>query len=103
MLIGRPAIIAQRCEKFGLRLQEGRDYEVVNTDYDERFRDYWRAYHAMTDRKGVTAQLAKIEMRRRLTLIGAMMAGRPMSTGRAMFSSTTTCTARSTRSSSPSA
>ena len=73
VLIGRPAIIAQRCEKFGLRLQEGRDYEVVNTDYDERFRDYWRTYHGMTERKGVTAQLAKIEMRRRLTLIGAMM------------------------------
>ena len=28
---------------------------------------------AMTERKGVTAQLAKIEMRRRLTLIGAML------------------------------
>jgi malate dehydrogenase (oxaloacetate-decarboxylating)(NADP+) len=73
VLIGRPAIIAQRCEKFGLRLQEGRDYEVVNTEYDERFRDYWQTYHHMTERKGVTAQLAKIEMRRRLTLIGAMM------------------------------
>ena len=73
VLIGRPAIIAQRCEKFGLRLKEGRDYDVVNTDYDERFRDYWQTYHRMTERKGVTAQLAKIEMRRRLTLIGAMM------------------------------
>jgi malate dehydrogenase (oxaloacetate-decarboxylating)(NADP+) len=73
VLIGRPAIIAQRCEKFGLRLQEGRDYDVVNTEYDERFRDYWQTYHHMTERKGVTAQLAKIEMRRRLTLIGAMM------------------------------
>ena len=27
----------------------------------------------MTERKGVTAQIAKIEMRRRLTLIGAML------------------------------
>ncbi|MEO5689336.1 MAG: NADP-dependent malic enzyme [Burkholderiaceae bacterium] len=73
VLIGRPPVIAQRCEKFGLRLQEGRDYDVVNTEHDERYRDYWQTYHRMTERKGVTAQLAKIEMRRRLTLIGAMM------------------------------
>ncbi|HYJ97503.1 MAG TPA: NADP-dependent malic enzyme [Burkholderiaceae bacterium] len=72
-LIGRPQVIAQRCEKFGLRLQPGRDYEVVNTDHDERYRDYWQTYHRLTERKGVTAQLAKIEMRRRLTLIGAML------------------------------
>jgi len=72
-LIGRPKIIAQRIEKFGLRLQEGRDYDVVNTDYDERYRDFWQTYHRMTERKGITAQVAKIEMRRRLTLIGSMM------------------------------
>jgi malate dehydrogenase (oxaloacetate-decarboxylating)(NADP+) len=72
-LIGRPKIIAQRVEKFGLRLQEGRDYDVVNTDQDERYRDFWQTYHRLTDRKGVTAQMAKIEMRRRLTLIGAML------------------------------
>ena len=50
-----------------------RDYDVVNTEHDERYRDYWQTYHRMTERKGVTAQLAKIEMRRRLTLIGAML------------------------------
>jgi malate dehydrogenase (oxaloacetate-decarboxylating)(NADP+) len=72
-LIGRPEIIKQRIEKFGLRLAEGLDYDVVNTDYDERYRDFWQTYHRMTERKGVTAQMAKIEMRRRLTLIGAMM------------------------------
>jgi malate dehydrogenase (oxaloacetate-decarboxylating)(NADP+) len=72
-LIGRPQVIAQRCERFGLRLQEGRDYDVVNTEFDHRYRDYWQTYLEMTERKGVTQQLAKIEMRRRLTLIGAMM------------------------------
>ncbi len=59
--------------KFGLRLAAGRDYDIVNTENDHRFRSYWQSYHALTARKGVTAQLAKIEMRRRLTLIGAMM------------------------------
>ncbi|MFM8664673.1 MAG: NADP-dependent malic enzyme [Betaproteobacteria bacterium] len=72
-LIGRPAVIAQRVETFGLRLKEGRDYEVVNAEHDDRYRDFWQTYHAMTDRKGITVQMAKIEMRRRLTLIGAML------------------------------
>ena len=72
-LIGRPAIIAQRIEKFGLRLQEGLDYEVVNVEQDHRYRDFWQTYHRMAERRGVTEQLAKIEMRRRLTLIGAML------------------------------
>ena len=72
-LIGRPDVIARRIEKFGLRLAEGRDYDIVNTDNDHRFRDYWQTYHGMMARRGVTAQLAKIEMRRRLTLIGSML------------------------------
>jgi malate dehydrogenase (oxaloacetate-decarboxylating)(NADP+) len=72
-LIGRPKIIAERIEKFGLRLAEGRDYDIVNVEWDERYRDFWQTYHRMTERKGVTAQMAKIEMRRRLTLIGAML------------------------------
>ncbi|MFN3303169.1 MAG: NADP-dependent malic enzyme [Roseateles sp.] len=72
-LIGRPAVIAERCERFGLRLQQGRDYDVVNVERDDRYRDYWQTYLRMTERKGVTQQLAKIEMRRRLTLISAML------------------------------
>jgi malate dehydrogenase (oxaloacetate-decarboxylating)(NADP+) len=72
-LVGRPAIIAQRIEKFGLRLKAGTDYDVVNVEQDERYRDFWQTYHEMTARKGITAQTAKIEMRRRLTLISAMM------------------------------
>ena len=72
-LIGRPEVIARRCEKFGLRLEAERDYDLVSTENDHRYRDYWQTYHRLTERKGVTAQHAKIEMRRRLTLIGAMM------------------------------
>ena len=72
-LIGRPDVIASRIEKFGLRLEAGRDYDVVNTDNDHRYRDYWQTYHRLTARKGITEQIAKIEMRRRLTLIGSML------------------------------
>ena len=72
-LIGRPAVIAKRIEKFGLRLTEGVDYSVVNVEQDHRYRDFWQTYHQMAERKGVTAQGAKTEMRRRLTLIGSML------------------------------
>ncbi len=72
-LIGRPAVIAERIEKFGLRLKEGLDYEVVNVEQDDRYRDFWQTYHRMTERKGITVQIAKIEMRRRLSLIGTML------------------------------
>jgi len=72
-LIGRPAIIAQRIEKFGLRLKEGQDYDIVNVEQDHRYRDFWQTYHRMTERKGVTVPIAKIEMRRRLSLIGGML------------------------------
>ena len=46
---------------------------MVNVEDDHRYRDFWQSYHRMTERKGVTQQLAKIDMRRRLTLIGCMM------------------------------
>ena len=72
-LIGRPLVMAQRIQKFGLRLREEQDYDVVNVEQDHRYRDFWQTYHRMTERRGTTAQMAKIEMRRRLTLIGAML------------------------------
>ena len=66
-------MIAARILKFGLRLKENLDYDIVNVENDHRYRDFWQTYHRMTARKGVTVQVAKIEMRRRLTLIGAML------------------------------
>ncbi len=73
VIIGRPAVIDQRLEKFGLRMRAGVDFDLVNPELDERYRDYVDTYHDLTKRRGVTLQYAKIEMRRRLTLIGAMM------------------------------
>ena len=72
-LIGRPLVIAKRIEKFGLRLKEELDYDVVNVEQDPRYRDFWQTYHRMMERRGVTVQVAKIEMRRRLTLIAGML------------------------------
>lgn len=72
ILVGRPAVIEKRIAKFGLRLSMEADFQVINPEYDERYRDFCQTYLAMTVRKGVTEQYAKLEMRRRNTLIGAM-------------------------------
>ncbi|MCG5260701.1 NADP-dependent malic enzyme [Cupriavidus gilardii] len=73
ILIGRPAVLTHRIERFGLRLRMGVDFTVVNPEHDERFRDYSDTYYRMMARQGVTPQYAKLEMRRRTTLIGAML------------------------------
>ena len=74
ILIGRPKVLEQRIERFGLRIAPGRDFEIVNPEWDERrYRSYWQEYYRLTERKGVSQAYAKIEMRRRHTLIGAMM------------------------------
>ena len=72
ILIGRPAVLAKRIERYGLRIRPGEDFEVINPESDPRYRDYWSEYYRLTQRKGISQSYAKIEMRRRQTLIGAM-------------------------------
>jgi malate dehydrogenase (oxaloacetate-decarboxylating)(NADP+) len=72
ILVGRPEVLEQRIKKFGLRLRPNVDFEVINPNFDERYRDYWQTFLEMTKRRGVTEQYAKLEMRRRHTLIGSM-------------------------------
>ena len=71
--IGRPEVVQGRLEKLGLRVQPGRDFELVNPNSDARFRDYWRLYHDIMQRRGVSVEVAKREVIRRSTLIGALM------------------------------
>ncbi|GGX98584.1 NADP-dependent malic enzyme [Vogesella alkaliphila] len=73
ILVGRPEVLLARIEKFGLRLRLGEDVEVTNPEYDERFHQYWTSYWELMCRDGITKEMARVEMRRRLTLIGAMM------------------------------
>jgi malate dehydrogenase (oxaloacetate-decarboxylating)(NADP+) len=73
VVIGRPAVVGHRIEKHGLRMRPGQDFDLINPESDARYRDFWQTYHQMSARKGVTEQYARIEMRRRHTLIGAMM------------------------------
>ena len=73
ILVGRPAVIERAIKLHGLRIRIGDNLTVVNPDHDQRYREYWQEYHHLTRRSGVTAQYAKLEMRRRTTLIAAML------------------------------
>src|SRR5258708_25819714 len=70
ILIARPSVLERRIERFGLRIKAGRDFDVVNPESDARHRDYWTEYFRIMERRGVSMQVAKLEMRRRRTLIG---------------------------------
>ena len=73
VIIGRPAVMQRRIERMGLRMRAGTDYEMINIENDERYREFWQEYQLKMARRGVTKQLARIEMRRRPTLIAAML------------------------------
>ena len=81
ILIGRPEVIEYRIDQFGLRMKPGVDFEIVNPESDARFRDFWQTYLALTERKGVTQTFAKLEMRRRHTLIGSILISKGMADG----------------------
>ena len=76
ILIGRPEVIANRLERAGLSIQPGRDFELVNPQDDPRYRDYWRSYHQIMQRRGVTPDLARAILRTNTTAIGAIMVHR---------------------------
>ena len=73
ILVGRPAVVEQRIAKLGLRIRIGEHFELVNPESDPRFREYWGEYHRLMQRHGITPDAAKREMRRRNTLIAAML------------------------------
>ncbi|MGX9349600.1 NADP-dependent malic enzyme [Shimia sp. W99] len=72
ILIGRPEVIEARCERHGLSVRPGRDFELVNPENDPRYRDYWTSYHELMERDGVTPDIARAVMRTNTTAIGAV-------------------------------
>jgi malate dehydrogenase (oxaloacetate-decarboxylating)(NADP+) len=76
VLVGRPDVVKMRIERAGLRLEPGRDFELVDPEHDPRFRGYWELYHQIMGRDGVTPESAKAAVRRSNTLISALMVRR---------------------------
>lgn len=77
ILIGRHAEIARRIEMAGLRIREGVDFEVVHSEncefFDAHYEEFWTTYHRLMERKGVSPDFARREVRRRNTLYGSLM------------------------------
>ncbi len=77
ILIGHPGDIAGKLEALNLRVRPGADFEIVHADekpfFDEHFDLYWREYRRLMERKGVSSDFARREVRRRASLFGAMM------------------------------
>jgi malate dehydrogenase (oxaloacetate-decarboxylating)(NADP+) len=73
ILIGRPSVIEHRLERANLRIRPGVDFDIVNPESDERYRECWTAYHKLMVRHGVTPSLAKEALRRKPTVIGAIL------------------------------
>ena len=76
VLIGRPEVVASRIERAGLEITPGEDFELVNPEHDDRYRDYWQTYHAITQRRGLTPDLARAVLRTNTTAIAAIMVHR---------------------------
>ena len=76
ILIGRPNVIAMRLQKLGLKIEAGKDFEVVNNESDPRFKAYWSEYHQMMKRRGVSPEQAQRAVIGNPTLIGAIMVHR---------------------------
>ena len=73
ILIGRPSVIEHRLERANLRIRPGVDFDIVNPESDERYRECWTVYHKLMVRHGVTPSLAKEALRRKPTVIGAIL------------------------------
>ena len=73
LLIGRPEAILTKIRELGLRLTEGRDYQVVSVDDEARLGDLAEDYYRLRRRQGLTRDTALVDMRRNNTLIGAML------------------------------
>jgi len=72
VLVGRPAVLEKRIERFGLRLTVGEHFDVVNPSGTPATGDYWTSTTASRSGAGL-GPVREDQMRRRHTLIGAMM------------------------------
>ncbi|HBQ89531.1 NADP-dependent malic enzyme [Alcaligenes aquatilis] len=73
ILVGRPSVIDMRVKKAGLRLEAGKNVQIVDPEDDDRFTETWTAYYKLKAREGVTPDIAKAMIRKHNSLIGVML------------------------------
>ena len=76
ILIGRRNVILLRIEQLGLRLKIDIDFELVDPEKDERYREYWELYHSLLSRSGTSINEARVMVRTNNTVIAALMVNR---------------------------
>ena len=72
VLVGRPAVIEARCQRYGLSLSVGKDLEIINPDDDPRYRDYVATFVERSGRRGITPDAARSLVRTSTTVIAAI-------------------------------
>ncbi|MGE5506344.1 MAG: NADP-dependent malic enzyme [Actinomycetota bacterium] len=76
VLIGRREVVAKRIRDLDLRIRIGEHFELCDPEDDPRFNEYWRLYHSLMERKGVSPEYARTVVRTRNTVIGCLMVKR---------------------------
>ncbi len=72
ILVGRPKVVVERCERFALSIRPGRDFELINPEDDPRYRDYVQTYLDIAGRKGITPEAARTHVRTNSSIIAAI-------------------------------
>jgi len=73
ILVGRAEVIERRIERLGLRMRPGGDFEITDPEHDPRYESYWRNYHQILCRDGVSPDAARTIVRTNTTAIAALM------------------------------
>ncbi len=73
ILVGRRETIRKRIEKLGLRMQLDHDIELRNPEDLPQYQRDWTFYHQLMGRRGVSVDAARMIVRTRNTVIGALM------------------------------
>ncbi|MFG1203195.1 NADP-dependent malic enzyme [Xanthobacter aminoxidans] len=72
IIVARPSVVDTRLKRFGLSIQPGRDFDLINPEDDPRYRDYVRDYVEVAGRRGVTPDAARTLVRTHPTVIAAL-------------------------------
>ncbi len=72
ILVGRPAVIETRLERYGLAIRPGTDFDITNPEDDPRYREYVATLVEVAGRKGVTLDAARSLVRTSNTTIAAL-------------------------------
>jgi malate dehydrogenase (oxaloacetate-decarboxylating)(NADP+) len=73
ILIGRREVVMRRLRHLNLRLRVDSDFELVDPEDDPRYPYYWKLYHEIMERRGISPDFAKTLVRTRNTVIAALM------------------------------